>query len=84
LQLALDCYLLRLELNQNHKKHMKTKHRTRSRLLMGTDEEIGLDLDGISAIAHKVRRIRADRNVFCRGINIKPPTFIVNGVDIRD
>mgnify|MGYP007107463699 FL=1 len=51
---------------------------------MGTDEEIGLDLDGISAIAHKVRRIRADRNVFCRGINIKPPTFIVNGVDIRD
>ena len=62
---------------------MKTKYRTRSRLLMGTDEEIGLDLDGITALANKVRRIKATRNAFHRGTNKKPPTFIVNGVDIR-
>ena len=62
---------------------MKTKYRKRSRLLMGTDEEIGLDLDGITELAHKVKKIKADRNAFCRGTNKKPPTFIVNGVDIR-
>ena len=62
---------------------MKTKYRTRSRLLMGTDEEMGLELDGITALANKVRRIKATRNAFCRGNNKKPPTFIVNGVDIR-
>jgi hypothetical protein len=62
---------------------MKTKYKPRTSLLMGTDEEIGLDLDGITALAHKVRRIKATRNAFHRGTNKKPPTFIVNGVDIR-
>ena len=62
---------------------MKTKYRTRSRLLMGTDEEVGLELDGVMTTVNKVKRIKADRNAFCRGINKKPPTFIVNGVDIR-
>jgi hypothetical protein len=49
-----------------------------------THSPAALEFGNIAKLTKDVARIRAGRSAFSRGKNIKPPTFIVNGVDIRD